>query len=79
MRVRPIFEVMQRAKNDIVGRTEPFEPGKLGRDEVKKRGVDIGEKLRTFKRETSEMSSVMKGLAIACEHWIREAHNSLAR
>ncbi|TFY76289.1 hypothetical protein EWM64_g7722 [Hericium alpestre] len=42
-------------------------------------GCDVGPELEAFRAETEEMSSVMKGLAISNSHFIREAHNSLAR
>ncbi|EPQ53143.1 cysteine proteinase [Gloeophyllum trabeum ATCC 11539] len=41
--------------------------------------VELGEQLRSFRDETVEMSSVMKGLAISNHHFIRESQNSLAR
>ncbi|KAJ6511734.1 cysteine proteinase [Mycena vulgaris] len=44
------------------------------RPEIEHRAV-----LGAFKRDTEEMSSVMKGLAISSSAFIREAHRSLAR
>ncbi|KAF9783901.1 cysteine proteinase [Thelephora terrestris] len=41
--------------------------------------VDIGERLRVFRNETERMSSPMKGLAVSNAHFIRQAHNDLAR
>ncbi|TFK35832.1 hypothetical protein BDQ12DRAFT_634690 [Crucibulum laeve] len=41
--------------------------------------IDVGEELRVFRKETEEMSPVMKGLAITNSPILREAHNSLAR
>ncbi|EMD35772.1 hypothetical protein CERSUDRAFT_124420 [Gelatoporia subvermispora B] len=42
-------------------------------------GVALGSNLEEFRTDTEEMSSVMKGLAVTNAHFIREAHNSLAR
>ncbi|KAH9942641.1 cysteine proteinase [Amylocystis lapponica] len=41
--------------------------------------IDLGDELREFQESTEDMSSVMKGLAIANSSFIREAQNSLAR
>jgi len=41
-------------------------------------GVNLGEELSAFKAETSEMSPIMKGLAISNLHSLRAAQNSLA-
>ncbi|KAF7314503.1 Ubiquitin c-terminal hydrolase [Mycena kentingensis (nom. inval.)] len=41
--------------------------------------IDIGERLAEFKRETEEMSPVMKGLAISSSPFIRTAHRSFSR
>ncbi|THU98546.1 cysteine proteinase [Dendrothele bispora CBS 962.96] len=41
--------------------------------------INIGPTLESFKRETDEMSPMMKGLAISSSSFIRNAHNSLAR
>ncbi|TFK51401.1 cysteine proteinase [Heliocybe sulcata] len=41
--------------------------------------VQLGEPLQSFRDETSEMSSVMKGLAISNQRFIRDSQNSLAR
>ncbi|KAF5350910.1 hypothetical protein D9758_010490 [Tetrapyrgos nigripes] len=41
--------------------------------------LDIGPTLESFKTETSQMSSVIKGLAISSSSYIRNAHNSFAR
>ncbi|OCH91537.1 cysteine proteinase [Obba rivulosa] len=42
-------------------------------------GVDLGPRLDEFRADTEHMSSVMKGLAVTNAHFLREAHNSLAR
>ncbi|CCL98478.1 uncharacterized protein FIBRA_00476 [Fibroporia radiculosa] len=42
-------------------------------------GIELGDELQDFRVETEHMSSVMKGLAISGSHFIRKAHNSLAR
>jgi len=41
--------------------------------------VEIGERLTVFRNETERMSSPMKGLAVSNAHFIRQAHNNLAR
>ncbi|KZT30265.1 cysteine proteinase [Neolentinus lepideus HHB14362 ss-1] len=41
--------------------------------------VQLGEQLQAFRDETVEMSSVMKGLAISNQRFIRDSQNSLAR
>jgi len=44
-------------------------------------GVDVGGKLREFEHETGRMLSPLqvKGLAVSNAHFIRQAHNALAR
>lgn len=41
--------------------------------------LELGRQLRGFRHDTQEMSPVMRGLAISSSHFIRNAHNSLAR
>ncbi|KDR66160.1 hypothetical protein GALMADRAFT_259613 [Galerina marginata CBS 339.88] len=42
-------------------------------------GIDLGDELRGFRRETEGMSPVMRGLAVTNSPIIRTAHNSLTR
>ncbi|KAF5331816.1 hypothetical protein D9611_008902 [Ephemerocybe angulata] len=42
-------------------------------------GIDIGPELENFKRETQDMSPVMRGLAATNLPILRETHNALAR
>lgn len=42
-------------------------------------GLALGEKLRTFKQDSIDLSPPLRGNMITNSEWIRTAHNSFAR